>query len=163
MSSQLIFDFNAKSDLSDWYVVDDGVMGGRSDGNFKLNKEGHGEYSGDVSLENNGGFSSLRFYCGKLDLTGKEKFVLHIKGDGKSYQFRAKKNARDYFSYVLSVKTSGEWETIEIPFEEMYPSFRGRTLDGANFSDGQLEEIGILIGNKKEESFKLLIDKISVE
>jgi NADH dehydrogenase [ubiquinone] 1 alpha subcomplex assembly factor 1 len=45
----------------------------------------------------------------------------------------------------------------------MVPSFRGRTLDMANFPGDSLEEIGFLIGNKKAEDFKLLIDYISVQ
>jgi len=163
MSQNLIFDFNKESDLANWYVVDDGVMGGRSDGNLFLNADGHGEYFGDVSLENNGGFSSIRYYCENLDLSGKSKFVIRVKGDGKKYQFRAKKDARDYYSYVKQISTTGEWETIEVAFDEMYPSFRGRRLDAANFTDNQVQEIGILVGNKKAESFKLLIDKIEVQ
>ncbi len=163
MESQLIFDFNADSDMTNWYVVDDGVMGGLSQGQFRLNAEGHGEFSGDVSLDNNGGFSSIRFYSETLDLRGKTKFVLRVKGDGKGYQFRSKKNSKHYYSYVYKMQTSGDWETIEVPFAKMYPSFRGRTLDGENFNDGQLQEIGILVGNKKEESFRLLIDKIEVQ
>ena len=57
----ILFDFNIKSDISNWKVVDDVVMGGRSNGNFELNKNGYGVFSGNVSLENNGGFSSLRY------------------------------------------------------------------------------------------------------
>jgi hypothetical protein len=43
----------------------------------------------------------------------------------------------------------------------MYPSFRGRKLNQPNFSKDSIEEI-LLIGNKKKEEFKLLIDKIEL-
>ena len=36
----------------------------------------------------------------------------------------------------------------------MHPTFRGRKLDKPNFSDDHIEEIGILIGNKKEQEFQ---------
>jgi len=51
-----IFDFTEKSDLTNWYVVVDGVMGGLSQGSFGVNDEGNGVFKGTVSLENNGGF-----------------------------------------------------------------------------------------------------------
>jgi NADH dehydrogenase [ubiquinone] 1 alpha subcomplex assembly factor 1 len=61
MQAQVIFDFNKKSDLQDWIIVDDVVMGGRSSSTFKLDKDGLGVFEGNISLENNGGFSSLRY------------------------------------------------------------------------------------------------------
>ena len=45
----------------------------------------------------------------------------------------------------------------------MYPSFRGRKLNKSNFSESEIQEIAFLIGNKKEENFKLLIDKIELK
>ena len=37
MKPIVIFDFNADSDISDWQVVNDGVMGGTSRSRFYLN------------------------------------------------------------------------------------------------------------------------------
>jgi hypothetical protein len=138
-------------------------MGGRSDGNFKINTDGHGEYTGKVSLENNGGFSSLRHYFETLNTQNYSKFVLKIKGDGKAYQFRVKDQRVHRYSYIFKFNTSTDWQTIEIPFSEMYASFRGNRLNIPNFKGGQMEEIAFLIGNKKEQNFKLLIDSISIE
>ena len=53
--------------------------------------------------------------------------------------------------------------TIEIPFSELYPTFRGRRLQQPNFEGEYISEISLLIGNKKEQSFELLIDKIELE
>jgi NADH dehydrogenase [ubiquinone] 1 alpha subcomplex assembly factor 1 len=53
----LLYDFQSDSDLKNWNVVDDRVMGGQSLGNLEINAEGFGRYWGQVSLENNGGFS----------------------------------------------------------------------------------------------------------
>ena len=52
---------------------------------------------------------------------------------------------------------------ISIPIKNMFPSFRGRKLDQANFSHDKIEEIAFLIGNKKEEDFKLMIDSIELK
>ena len=44
----------------------------------------------------------------------------------------------------------------------MTPSFRGRKLNLPNFSEDYIEEVALLIGNKKKESFKVEIDKIEL-
>lgn len=157
-----VFDFSTNSDLSYWRVVDDGVMGGRSAGRLSLNTDGNAVFKGYISLDNNGGFSSVRYRENRISLDTQSKFVLRVKGDGKKYQFRVKAQARQYFSHIYYFHTTGDWETIEIPFEQMYPTFRGRRLNGPNYQGEQIEEIAFLFGNKKEESFKLEIDKIEI-
>lgn len=157
-----IFDFNKKSNLSKWRIIDDVVMGGQSSGKFYLNADGFGIFEGYVSLENNGGFSSIRYQPNKINLKDHKKIRIKLKGDGKNYQFRVKSNRNDYFSYIYNFKTTGEWEIIEISLDELYPSFRGRKLNYTNFSSKLIEEIGFLVGNKENESFKLIIDKIEL-
>ncbi len=152
------FDFNSQQD---WKVVDDGVMGGKSEGEFSISEIGMGLFSGNVSLENNGGFSSLRRSMDAEDISDYKQIVLRLKGDGKSYQFRLKANRSDYFSYVYAFPTSGEWEEVRIPLKDFYPSFRGRRLDLTTFPGKQIEEMTFLIANKKAEKFELLIDWIA--
>jgi hypothetical protein len=159
----LLFDFKPDSDLSNWYVVDDGVMGGRSQGNFELHPEGYAVFSGTVSLENNGGFSSVRYSFREKEVRPYKKVVLRLKGDGKRYQFRVKSSRYDRASYIQYFETSGEWQDIEIALSDLYPTFRGRTLDRPNYSGEVMEEVTFLIGNKKAEPFRLLIDKIEFE
>jgi hypothetical protein len=161
--SHIIFDFNKNSSISNWVVVDDVVMGGRSNGNFQLNKDGNGVFSGKVSLDNNGGFSSVRYGFNKLNVEKFKSMFLKIKGDGKNYQFRIKHKSSDYASYITSFSSSGEWQEIEIPLNSMYPSFRGRKLDKPNFFHKNIEEVTFLIANKKNEEFMLLIDKIELK
>jgi NADH dehydrogenase [ubiquinone] 1 alpha subcomplex assembly factor 1 len=162
-NSTTIIDFNTKTNIENWRVVDDVVMGGKSSGSFKINNEGVGVFEGKVSLENNGGFSSVRCRFDKIKVDDYTTVSFKIKGDGKQYQFRIKANSRDYYSYIATFETSGDWEEIEIPLNKMYPSWRGRKLDMQNFSKNQIEEIAFLISNKKEEQFKLLIEKIELK
>jgi len=162
-SAMLLFDFDSKTNIQQWTVVNDGVMGGLSKGTIKINENGHALFSGNVLLENNGGFSSIRHRFAKKELSPFQKIVLRVKGDGKTYQFRVKTNSTDYYSYTYSFKTSGKWETIEIPFSEMVPSFRGRRVNLPNYPGEVAEEIALLIGNDKQEVFALEIDKIEVQ
>jgi hypothetical protein len=163
MQPLIVFDFTKDANLRNWNVVDDGVMGGLSAGRFRINEAGHGLFTGTVSLENNGGFSSLRYFFSPLETDQHSKFVLRLKGDGKNYQFRVKSQANEYYSYICDFKTTGDWQTVEIPFSALYPSFRGRTLNMPNYPGKQLGEIGFLIGNKKAESFQMEIDRIGME
>ena len=158
-----LFDFNFESNIRNWKIVDDVVMGGRSDGNFKINDTGYGEFSGYVSLKNNGGFSSVRYNFNTVSSSNFKSFQLRIKGDGNPFQFRVKSSNRQRFYYIYTFNTSGDWETISIPFNKMEPAFRGYKLDQPNFDGVQMEEIAFLIGNKKEQSFKLFIDSIILE
>lgn len=159
----VLWDFTKSNGLDNWYVVDDRVMGGVSQGKLTINEEGHAVFSGDVSLDNNGGFSSLRHRLTKKDISSYKSVKLRVKGDGKQYQFRVKSNRFQRQDYITNFVTNGEWQTIVIPFEDLYPSFRGRRLNMPNFSGQSLEEIAILIANNKPESFELMIDKITLD
>ncbi|WP_299064896.1 CIA30 family protein [uncultured Polaribacter sp.] len=163
LSNQIIFDFKESANIDDWKIVDDVVMGGKSNGNFKLNDAGKGEFYGRISLDNNGGFSSLRNKNINFKNFSYTEVVLKVKGDGKKYQFRLKDNLNNAHSYIMPFTTSGEWQTIKIKLSEMYPAFRGRKLSIGNFSANSIAEIVFLIGNKKQESFSLEMDKIYLQ
>jgi hypothetical protein len=113
-------------------------------------------------LENNGGFSSVRYQLKKTEITKYTKIKLRLKGDGKNYQFTVKNNSRNYYSYITTFSTTNEWQDVEIALKDMYPSFRGRRLNTPNFSHDFIEQIVFLIGNKKNEDFKLIIDTIEL-
>ena len=133
---------------------------GLSKGALELTPEGHGRFSGTVSLENYGGFTSIRCAVADIAVSEGSKIQLRIKGDGKDYQFRVKHKARDYQSYITTFSTTGTWETIEIPLIDLYPSWRGQKLDMPNFDKSRINEFTFLIANKRNETFELLIDEI---
>lgn len=156
----MISDFSRDSGLSGWYVEDDVVMGGRSKGTFSINNAGHAVFSGDVSLENGGGFSSVQHYLDPIDVAQYRAAAIRLKGDGKRYQFivESDRNARHY--YVYEFQTGKEWQTVEIPLAEMYPAYRGERLDIPCYPGRTMAQVRLLIANKKAESFRLEIDKI---
>lgn len=158
-----IFKFSKKAPIQQWQIVNDGVMGGLSRGYLVLNKQGKGRFWGEVSLANNGGFTSIRHRFDPLAVQADQTLKLKLKGDGKRYQIRIKANSSDYYSYIVYVTTTGAWQEVSLPLEDFYPTFRGRRLDLGNFDQSQLEEIGVLIANKRAESFELLLDEIAIE
>lgn len=163
MSSNItVVDFNKQSKLKDWYLLNDTVMGGKSNSTFQIDENGHAEFSGYVTTENNGGFASVRYDCNLKNVKQFKNVLLKIKGDGKKYQLRFKESRNNEYSHIYTFQTSGDWETVEIPISKMFASYRGRKLDFSNFSADQIQEISILIGNKKNENFKLKIDEIKM-
>lgn len=162
-SPSVIFKFEPGSSTTGWQIVDDRVMGGRSQGNFSVNSEGFGVFKGLVTTENNGGFSSLRYNFDGIKTNNFEFIVLKLIGDGKSYQFRLKASDYQRHSYIYSFATTGLEQEILIPLKDFYPSFRGRVLDMPNFDADQIEQIAFLIGNKTNELFSLKIKSISLK
>lgn len=162
-TNHTIVDFTKNSKLHSWSIVNDVVMGGKSTSSISINTEGKAVFKGEVSVENNGGFSSLRHRFDKLDVSKFKKIKIRLKGDGKKYQFRIKPSMFNQYSYVYHFQTNGDWQTIEINLTDFTPVFRGRKLDMPNFSGTELEEIGFLIGNKQQEKFELILDAIILE
>lgn len=158
-----IYTFDSQANIKEWRIVNDGVMGGISTSSIILNDVGHGQFSGHVSLANNGGFASVQLNT-RIKVESEKKYiVLRIKGDGKRYEFRLKGEISQSESYVNQFATSGKWETIKLNINEFYPSYRGRKLSIPNFNFENIEQLSFLISNKQEEDFELLIDWIGLE
>lgn len=158
-----IFNFNSSSDLNKWLIINDGVMGGLSKGQFAINDSGNGVFWGTISLDNNGGFSSVRYQFPEMDVYQYQSVVLRLRGDGKRYQFRVKTSQTDRHSYIHYFQTNGEWQEVVIPLSDMYPSFRGRKLNMPNYPGQKMSELTFLIANYKVESFRLEIDNIELK
>lgn len=158
-----MYTFTPQTNIRDWRIVNDGVMGGISRSSMVLTDAGHGRFSGQVSTANNGGFASVQLTKAIGRPKDKAFVVLRLKGDGKRYEFRLKNRIRQYESYVHTFPTSGEWETIRLPIAGFYPEFRGRRLNGSNFNFDRIEQMSFFIANGRSENFELLIDWIGLE
>jgi len=161
----MIYSFT-KQGKGKWRVQDDVVMGGRSDSQLKITEKNYAHFSGRVSLENNGGFCSIHQTVEKnpYNIPDNSKvFLLHINGDGKDYNFRVRTpNGRHSYGFTFSTKEDGNWETISIPFNMMEATYHGEPVEVPNYAGENVVEMQLLIGNKKEESFEILIESIAV-
>ena len=157
----MLEDFS-ENDLLSWNIVDDTVMGGRSRGSFKINNN-VGEFKGYLSLANSGGFSSVRAYY-PYDLIGISSITLRIKGDGRKYNFRVRTNKNSWVSYSHSFSTeSNTWQEITLNIQDFFPTYRGYNVQNVQrLSELLIREIGIMISDKNEGNFALMIDWIMV-
>ena len=162
-SGKVLFDFAEPAAMRGWQIEDDGVMGGVPKGTFTHAPAGHAVFSGKVSLENNGGFSSVQSYFDPIDVSSYRTAVIRVKGDGKNYRFivESEKDARHY--YVANFETTGEWQDIEIPLRTMYPVRRGDRLDLPDYPGKTMAQVRFMIANGRAESFQLEIGSIALK
>lgn len=137
---KMLFDFtNPNADLKEtWGAVDDVVMGGVSQSNIRLTDQG-ALFSGIVSTDNNGGFASVRTrnFSHPLDLTDYQGIEIKVTGDGKRYKFITRCEGKwDGIGYCYSFDTVYDYPTtIRIPFKDLIPVFRAKTVTDAGQFD----------------------------
>ena len=155
----LIFDFTEEGIDDQWIVVNDNVMGGRSEGGYSFRKN-RLIFSGNTNT-NGGGFSSIRtnptnFYLG--DRTG-----LHIrfKGDGRTYKLGVRIEGKSV-SYRSNFTSGNGWQEVRVPFNEMDVSWRGRPLSKEEHPliKSKIRSIEFMIYDKQDGPFKLQVDWI---
>ena len=161
----ILYDFNSPESSGKWYIVNDGVMGGLSESNMELSSNGTATFTGNVSLENNGGFASIRSV---VNLSDKENFkgvALRVMGDGNYYNLRFRNNNNfDGYAYQSKIETEkGVWKEYKIPFDDFTPTFRGYILHNKPALESKnIVQIGILIADKQSGNFELTIDWIKL-
>ena len=147
-----------------WQIVNDGVMGGHSSSHLQINEDGNAVFLGHVSLQNNGGFASVK-NSESLSIEGSDFIRLHVKGDGKRYSFRIRTKTgeeRNHWVYEIRFDTKkDQWEIIDLSLNELKAVFRGRPQPGAPSADlSRIIEYGFLISDEQEGDFRLEIDSI---
>jgi NADH dehydrogenase [ubiquinone] 1 alpha subcomplex assembly factor 1 len=120
-------------------------------------------FRGNVSLENNGGFASVRTYPIAYQLADYEGLSLRVKGDGQQYKLRLRTdNYLDGMAYQASFQTQPDtWLDIRVPFVEFVPVYRGTIVpDAPKLDPARIAQIGFMISNKRAGPFELEIDWI---
>ena len=159
-----IFDFSRMKDSDNWIIINDTVMGGASDSEFIIRGDSIAVFRGTVSLENYGGFASVRTVPGNYNLKEYDGISLSVRGDGENYYFRLETdNTWRGVGYQSPFETTADrWITVNIPFSEFSASFRGSKLrEAPELNPGRIGSFGILISDSQEGPFRLEIDRIS--
>ena len=153
----------AADEVSQWVKVNDSVMGGISQSEIRFTAENTALFEGTVSLENYGGFASVRTHPRPHQLGGYDGLTLRVRGDGKRYKLRLRTIASfDGIAYQSDFDTQpGVWITLQVPFAAFVPVYRGRTLaDVPALNPAEIQQIGFLIADKQQGLFRLEIDWI---
>ena len=163
-STMNLFDFGDRTESNRWVVVNDNVMGGVSAGGMSLTKDSCLLFSGSLSLENNGGFASIRTRPKDFDLGDYQGIRIRVKGDGRVYQYRI--HVDDYFDAVAFKRdfqtTDDIWIEIDLPFATFLPTYRGRILQNEKpLVAARIRQMGFLVADKSAGPFNLIVDKIT--
>lgn len=147
-----------------WRIVNDGVMGGLSSSKA-LVKDDKIVFSGNVSLENNGGFASLRSPVKNYNFENYSGIEIKLIGKGKLYSISMKETS--YFSgyfYTYSFETNkNDWTVLQIPFDRFKLYYFGKdTNSSKKVPLNKIKEVSLLIGDKQEGTFEAEIDYIKL-
>lgn len=158
-----LFTFEGEDVAERWQTVNDGVMGGRSVGRFKINDQDKMEFFGTLSLANNGGFASVRSTSGGLGLKQGDSIILRVRGDGRRYNLNLYTPRRlTAFSYRAEFSTKkDEWMEVAVPLDKFVATSFGRTLPNQMLDPARVNGLGISLSDKKAGPFQLEIDWIS--
>jgi monofunctional biosynthetic peptidoglycan transglycosylase len=161
-----LLDFAGPEAATKWQAVNDGVMGGISDGRFKITTDNTLEFFGTLSLENNGGFASVRTKPTDLDIQAGDTLVAQVKGDGREYVLNIyTKSRRMAFSYRAPLPTTkDEWTEVRVPLADFIPTAFGRRVQGMGpVEPDQINGLGFMLSDKKPGKFQMQVEWMKVE
>ncbi|MFN0248786.1 MAG: CIA30 family protein [Kofleriaceae bacterium] len=154
----VLFDFSGADAATEWATVNDGVMGGVSEGKFEITANKTLEFFGTLSLENNGGFASVRTKAKKIGLENGDALVARVRGDGRDYSLNLYiDKVRMAFSYRVAIQTKKDtWIEVKVPLDKFEATSFGRVVKDAGAVKPELiNAVGFLLGDKKTGPFKL--------
>lgn len=163
---QTLFDFTGADAAKEWQNVNDGVMGGVSEGKFKITDKATLEFFGTLSLENNGGFASVRTKAKKLGFEKGDTVVAKVRGDGREYLLNLYLNKPLIaFSYRATVQTKkDEWIEVKVPLDKFEATSFGRVVkDAGSVKPEEINAVGLMLSDKKAGPFKMEIESIKLE
>ncbi len=164
--SKLLTDFSDASVAKQWVSVNDNVMGGISEGGFRISEDNTLVFSGNLSLENRGGFTSIRTRPKDLNLDGYDTIALRLKGDGRIYYINLMNSSRSAASsYRAPIKTKKDnWQEVRISLKDfVYTSFGRIVARAAPLKAKDVQSLGITLADKKEGPFRLELSWIRAE
>lgn len=157
----LLFSFD-RTDAG-WRIVNDDVMGGRSTARLEPGEKGL-LWTGVISLENNGGFASIRSPLDDYDFSAHRGLRFRIKADGRRYAVTAK--TRRGFTpviYLAYVDTrDGEWMDIEVPFGDLEGTVFAEPARLPALDPASIKEIGLMLYDKRSGPFRVELASVGV-
>lgn len=160
LSENMILDFTETPVVSTWEAIDDRIMGGCSQSRPEYVDKVGLRFSGTVSLENNGGFASIRSNSSIYNLGKYSGLKLRLRGDGKTYKLSLRTDLFfDGVSYQAAFTTQQDvWQEISLPFEDFTATHHGIKLTTvAPLDTTKVESFGLFIADKQDGPFQLEI------
>lgn len=167
-TSGFIFNFGTQNNTETWRIVNDAVMGGLSTSGITENKNSI-LFKGETSLDNNGGFASMRTLIEKDSLKDCTTMTIRFKSSStdRTFGLSLKTSQRYYIPYhkfTFSPKTN-DWEELKVNITE-FKHYRISEIIGENMPLDVLSEvfnIALIVSDTKAGPFDIEIDFIKFE
>lgn len=159
----VLVDLGDPAAVATWTTVNDPVMGGRSTSTVAFG-DGGLAFSGNISLDNNGGFASAR---GPVDpelgrrATGATSLRVRALGDGKTYVLKVETGQP--WSYIQRFPTeAGVRRTYDLPVGGFQPvsMFLDPVPGAPPLDPSMISRVGIYILDKQDGPFRLVVSAI---
>lgn len=154
---KVLFDFSDEHGAGNWRVVNDTVMGGRSRSSVEV-AEGVLVFTGELSLENQGGFCSVRSNAQGWDLSDFAGLAVSIRTGDRSFALTARDEPGvDGVGYHHPLPVTGDqWQTVHALFADFEATYHGRVLeDDPGLKTAHVRSVGFLIAGEQEGPFRL--------
>lgn len=153
-----MIDFTQQQERLNWRISNDGVMGGQSQGAILFEQE-RGLFTGNISVANNGGFSSVFRTVEPLS-NEIGAVTVDLAGDGHKYQLRITANIngqRLYYFHEFNT-VIGQRQKLRFELADFQATFRGRKIaNAATLKSEYIGEVGFLLTTKQAGEFSLSV------
>ena len=152
-------------DTGAWFVLNDGVMGGRSDGGGFID-DSVLRFEGSV-VTAGGGFTSARLRLEGDELVDTSRIEMRVRPDGRTYGLTLE-DAAVFSGRPVSHRAdldigpvdSDGWAIATVEYDQLVPSVFGLLVDAPPFDPATAREFGIIIADGIDGAFALDIDWI---
>jgi NADH dehydrogenase [ubiquinone] 1 alpha subcomplex assembly factor 1 len=159
--NSILFNFAQPSAWDYWRIVNDGVMGGVSSSRMAQTEEGTALFTGDVSLENNGGFASVEARFDAVDLSSYDGIEITYRGDGQRYGFNMRdRPAWTVYQADFEARQGEGWQVVRIPFDRLTALSFGRRVAAEPFDPKSVITMQLIISDKQEGPFAIELQSI---
>jgi hypothetical protein len=145
--------------LLSWFRLDDGVMGGSSETQHYVDPDTHILHFNGTIDTNGGGFTSIRTKITTTPASQNTEWDavrIRYKGDGKTYKFFFTDGSRmgpmarkpSWQADIPTIHGHPDWQEKTIPFDQLLPSFVGRSnVDKSKytFQLSEMKEMGFML------------------
>ena len=154
-----LFSFD-RDEASEWSVVNDGVMGGRSAG-FVAVEDGTLRFTGTL-ITQGGGFTLTRARR-QVTLTGTTGLELRVRGNGRRFDVELDDGSRGYgrnVSHRASFATTAEWTVVRVPYGALRSTILGQKVNVPPIDLSRIQSVGLYMADGKDGLFRLEVDYI---
>ena len=156
--------FNAPESVDGWTAIDDRVMGGVSTSRMTFHPDAHAVFEGVVSIDNGGGFASVRHPELRLGEVGTVGYRLQVRGDDKRYKFNLRMDAAlDGVNYqALFQPPADRWVDLVLPLGVFSPRYRGQPVPNApTLRPERVCQVGWMVAEGQTGPFQLAIRTVT--